>query len=84
MFLLVYFLLPVRANDIAWLLARLDLGDFESEILNTKPATQKMPIWSAANSVLSVEDIQLKRVGFLPVLPHLVTQYDAVYTSMKN
>jgi len=34
--------------------------------------------------VLNVEDVPLKRVGFLPVLPYPVTQYDTVYTTMKN
>lgn len=74
----------VRVKDTAWLLARLDLGERESQKVTVKPPDQKMPIWSATNSVLTDEDIPVKRVGFLPVLPHPVTQYDAVYTAMKN
>jgi len=69
-----------RKQDIAWLLGRLELDESNLEMIGTKPQNQMMPIWSAANSVLSTADkVPLKSVGFLPVL-----QYDAVYTCMKN
>lgn len=74
----------VRSKEVAWLLGRMDLCEADPHSLNTRPQNQTMPIWSAANSVLSVEDVPLKRVGFLPVLPYPVTQYDTVYTAMKN
>lgn len=66
---------------VAW---ATDLGDLNRETLNTKPANQEMPIWSAANAVLSEEEMQLKRVALLPVLPHPVTWYALVYTPLKN
>ena len=74
----------VHVKDIAWQVGRLDLGDLDPETLNTKPTTQLMPIWSAANAVLSEEDISLKRIAFLPVLPYPVTRYDVLYTALKN
>ena len=74
----------VRTKEIAWLLSRMDLCETDPLCLNTCPQNQLMPIWSVTNSVLSVEDIPLKRVGFLPVLPYPVTEYHSVYTAMKN
>lgn len=64
----------------------MDLAESNPEIIGTKPQNQTMPIWSAANSVLSTADkVPLKRVGLiLPVLPYPVTQYDTVYSDMKN
>ena len=50
----------------------------------TKPKKQSMPIWSAANSIMCVDRVPLKRIGFLPVLPYPVTQYDTVYSAMKH
>ena len=61
------------------------LAESNTETIDAKPQNQVMPIWSAANSVLSTADkVPLKRVGFLPVLPYPVTQYDAVYSSLRN
>lgn len=74
----------VRSKEIAWLLSRMDLSETDPQHLSTRPKNQVMPIWSAANSALSVENVPIKRVGFLPVLPYPVTQYDSVYTAMKN
>ena len=74
----------VGTKEIAWLLSRMDLCETDPRRLNTRPQNQTMPIWSAANSALSVEDIPLKHVGFLPVLPYPVTDYVSVYTAVKN
>ena len=43
-----------------------------------------MPVWRETNAVLSEKDISKKKVGFLPVLPYPVTQYDTVYTALNN
>ena len=43
-----------------------------------------MPSWSAYNSVISTETLPESVVGFLPLLPYPVTQYDTVYTSLAN
>lgn len=73
----------VRKKDLAWSLARLDLSENQTSI-NIKPSDQTMPAWRETNTVLSEKDISKKRVGFLPVLPYPVTQYDTVYTALKN
>ena len=39
---------------------------------------------SANKSLLSETKIPLMQVGFLPFIPHPVTQYSTVYTAMKN
>ena len=59
-------------------------GTFDN--LSAKPKEQMMPPYggSAANSVISTDKVPLKRVRFLPVLPYPVTQYDTLYTAMKN
>lgn len=62
----------------------MDLSEADKLRLSTRPRNQVMPTWSAANSVLSVENVPIKRVGFLPVLPNPVAEYDSVYTAMKN
>ena len=69
--------------DIAWILGRLGLDETSSAIV-AQPHKQSMPIWSAANSILSIDYVPLKRVGFLPVIPYPVTRYDAVYTALKK
>lgn len=74
----------MRQRDMTWSLARLDFGDADSKVVNIKPANQTMPSWSGTNSVWTDEDMNLKRVGFLPVLPSPVTQYETVYTAMRN
>ena len=43
-----------------------------------------MPAWRETNAVLPEKDISKKKVGFLPVLPYPVTQYDTVYTALNN
>ncbi|KAJ8050924.1 hypothetical protein HOLleu_04307 [Holothuria leucospilota] len=73
----------VRTKDLAWSLARLDLSENQTSV-NIKPSDQTMPAWRETNTVLSEKDIPKKRVGFLPVLPYPVTQYDTVYTALKN
>ena len=52
--------------------------------ISALPDEQTMPIWSAANSILSENEPPLKQIAFLPVLPYPITQYDVVYTAMKN
>jgi hypothetical protein len=72
----------IKTKDIAWSLARLDL----SNIADIKPVCeeQTMPSWSAFNSVITDETVPQKIIGFLPVIPHPVTEYATVYTALKN
>ena len=68
-------------NDAAWVL---DLSKISNCVINTFGVEQTMPGWSAFNSIISVKNQKLQQVGFLPVLPHPVTKYETVYTSLKN
>ena len=63
----------IHESDLTWALARLDLSEVGSDILNIKPKNQIMPSWSVSNAVLSERNIKQKRVAFLPVLPYPVT-----------
>ena len=74
----------VRKTDVTWSLARLDLTTSEMQGVSLFPSSQSMPSWSASQSVWTEEDLPVKSVGFIPVLPFPVTQYDSVFTAMKN
>ena len=43
-----------------------------------------VPSWGGMRSLLSEANIPLMQVGFLPFLPHPVTDYQTVYTALKN
>ena len=72
----------IHKKDMVWGLSRIDLSD----LLNITPVCteQDMPSWSSFNSVITDERLPTKTVGFLPVIPHPVTEYSTVYTAMKN
>ena len=70
--------------DTAWVLSRLDLSKISKYVINAFGVEQTMPGWSAFNSIISVNNKKLQQVGFLPALPHPVTKYETVYTSLKN
>lgn len=74
-----------RLTDIAWSIARLNLDVNDNQVASIiYPPSQCMPSWSAANAIWTDENVPLKQVAFLPVLPYPVTSYAAVYTQMKN
>lgn len=72
----------IKMKDLLWCIARLDLSDID----NIKPTCedQQMPSWQAFNSLITDEAVPEKIVGFLPVIPHPVTEYATVYTALKN
>lgn len=43
-----------------------------------------LPCWGAFHALISQSHIPLKKVGFLPVIPHPVTDYSTVYTALRN
>ena len=43
-----------------------------------------IPSWSAANSARIVNNVNNTSVGFTPLLPYPATEYDTIYTCMKN
>ena len=61
-------------------LTRLDLTDTQTANVEAICASQEMPSWGAFNSIVTEEDIPVKAVGFLPVLPHPVTDHEIVFT----
>ena len=71
-------------NDIAWIISRLDLSDISNNTASPFGEQQSMPSWSSFNSVISERKRKIQQVGFLPILPHPVTQYETVYTSLIN
>ena len=71
-------------TDCAWLLGRIDLSSVSEGSIGTENKNQRMPSWSAFNSVVSKETLSEKIVGFLPVIPSPVTDHQTVYTALKN
>ena len=73
----------VRRKDIAWSISRMDLSCITEGVKETTN-DQTMPSWSAFNSLITDENVCQKVIGFLPVLPHPVTEFATVYTALKN
>ena len=46
--------------------------------------TSNIPSWSATNSARIVNNVNKTSVGFTPLLPYPATEYDTIYTCMKN
>ena len=47
-------------------------------------ANDAIPTWAACRSLFTTNNIPSMQVGFLPYIPHPVTEYDTVYTALKN
>ena len=43
-----------------------------------------VPSWGGMRSLMCESEVPLMQVGFLPFLPHPVTEYATVYTALKN
>ena len=71
-------------NDIAWIISRLDLSDLSNNSVSPFGEQQSMPSWSSFNSVISDRKGKIQQIGFLPILPHPVTKYETLYTSLIN
>ena len=66
-----------------WLLVRY----LTSSLLDSSPlVTDPIPSFSALNSLLSSSkpDIPKTIQAYTPILPHPATEYDSIYTTMKN
>ena len=74
----------VELKDFAHTLSRMNLTKINDGIVSPICDDQKMPSWSAFNSVVTTKDITEQSVGFLPVIPHPVTDYTTVFTAMDN
>ena len=40
--------------------------------------------WAAANALVTEKSSPMKKIGFLPVIPHSVTSYSTVYSALRN
>ena len=72
--------------DMLWQFSRIaqTIRD-SSEISNPEEnLEQPVPSWSAFNALCSKEDLLVKQVGFLPVIPYPVTKHATVYTALLN
>ena len=67
-----------KLTDIAWSMGHLNLDIKDKVDRIVYPEQQTMPSWSANNAVWTDENVPLKQVVFLPVLPYPVTLYSAV------
>ena len=53
-------------------------------VQSQNPHNNVLPTWAGMRSLLSNESLTLFQVGFLPFIPHPVTEYSTVYTAMRN
>ena len=62
-----------------------DTEFFISYVRNGQPEQEYgLPCWGAFHALISQSKVPLKKVGFLPVIPHPVTDYSTVYIALKN
>ena len=47
-------------------------------------AESNAPTWAGCEALLSIFFVPKMHTGFLPYIPHLVTEFSAVYTALKN
>ena len=74
----------VSKKNLVWSLARLDLSNIDTGIVEATCSSQTMPTWSGVLISLISDDIPGKIVGFLPVIPHPVTDYKTGYSALRN
>ncbi len=74
----------IKEKDKAWSMARLDFSKLNKGKFETACEDQRFPSWPAFNSVVTEERLPERIVGFLPVIPYPVTEYQTVYSALKN
>ena len=75
----------ILPEDLAWLLCRMNISDdAECKLSLCDIKEQEIPSWSAFHSLTQEDTRPCSQMGFLPVLPHPVTQHDTVYTALCN
>ena len=64
----------------------LKLDDFSLNVLkNSKLVPDEiLPTWGALNSLITNSKLPIMQTGFLPFIPHPVTEHATVHTAMKN
>ncbi len=73
----------IKMKDTVWSLARLDVSDSSNGVKAVCP-DQKVPSWGGFNALMSENDVPMKVIGFLPVIPHPVTSYQTVFIVLLN
>ena len=66
------------SNDLSFILSCLRSGFVHSENLDL------IPTWAGCRSLLSNSRVTLMHVGFLPYIPHPVTDYSTICTALHN
>ena len=80
----IFVMEKAELKDIARTLAIVNPITTDDGILNTSCDDQKIPSWSAINSLVTTENIEEQSVGFLHVVPHPVTENVTEYTVVDN
>ena len=55
----------------------------KSEVL-TSENNITMPSWVSIRSLISKSNVPIMQIGFLPMIPHPVTEHSTVYTAMNK
>ena len=74
----------IQMKDVTHALTRLELTDTQTATVEAICASQEMPSWSAFNLIVTEDNIPEKVVGFLPVLPHPVTDHETAMQQYSN
>ena len=74
----------IEARNVAWVLSRLNYDNIAECSITELCDNQSVPAWSGFNALLTDEDLPIRNIGFMPVLPHPITDEETVYTALKN
>ena len=58
--------------------------EFMINVVKSCFQNQTLPTWAAIRSLISTANIPIMQTGFLPFIPHPVTDYSTVYTAMHT
>lgn len=74
----------IAKKDAVWSVLRLNLPNASDSHVKPVCSEQLVPSWSAFNSIVTCETVNLSIVGFIPIIPYPVSEYSTVYTVLKN
>ena len=74
-----------KKSDVIKLVRNSDLPKSIYDSLDIEfPEVNTTPTWAGSHSLVSTSNLNLKRVGFVPILPYPITKHEVVYTSLIN
>jgi len=71
-------------KDVAWSLARMDLSKVVGNVNSHVCENQKMPTWSAFNSVVTDEQMPEQTVGLLPYYRTLLNEMTSCIRHLRT